>query len=255
MNAQNAWQLFLFVVLPYMSLTIFVFGHVWRYRFDQFGWTSRSSQLYEKRMLLLGSPLFHYGTLMAIGGHALGLLIPASWTEAIGLTERPYDLLSKVAGTGAVVLVIIGLVILTMRRSALDRLRQATTKLDLAAFSILWVMILLGFGETVIFNLFGPGYNYRPTISIWMRGIFSLHPNVADVIGAPALYLVHASLAWVYLAMFPFTRFVHLWSMPVWYLSRPFVVYRRRRREAALSPGESKRWQTVGDPTKSGRRP
>lgn len=254
MNAKNAWELLLFVILPYVSLTIFLVGHVWRYRFDQFGWTSRSSQLYEKKMLLLGSPLFHYGTLLAIGGHALGLLIPASWTEAIGLTERPYNLLAQAAGTASVVLIIIGLIVLTVRRATRDRVRQATTKLDLAAFTLLWTMILLGFGQTVIFNLLGPGYNYRPTISVWMRGVFSLHPDVADLSGVPVLYLVHITLAWIYLGLFPFTRFVHLWSVPVWYLSRPFVVYRRRRREAVLSPGESKRWRTVGDPTRGGPR-
>ena len=38
MNAKNAWEPF-FVILPYVSLTIFLVGHVWRYRFDQFGWT------------------------------------------------------------------------------------------------------------------------------------------------------------------------------------------------------------------------
>ena len=117
-NAHDAWQLFDLVILPYLALTIFVLGHVWRYRFDRFGWTSRSSQLYERPLLLIGGPLFHYGALMAIGGHALGLLLPESWTKAIGIHESAYALLSKVAGTTAVVLVIIGLAVLTYRRLA-----------------------------------------------------------------------------------------------------------------------------------------
>ena len=66
--------LLLWVVLPYVSVTIFIAGHVWRYRHDQFGWTSRSSQLLEHRLLAWGSPLFHYGALAAIGGHVLGIL-------------------------------------------------------------------------------------------------------------------------------------------------------------------------------------
>ena len=52
---------FLFVVVPYICLTTFVVGHVWRYRYDKFGWTTRSSQLYENRLLRIGSPLFHFG--------------------------------------------------------------------------------------------------------------------------------------------------------------------------------------------------
>jgi nitrate reductase gamma subunit len=68
----------------YVSVTIFLAGHVWRYRHDQFGWTSRSTQLREHRLLAWGSPLFHYGAIVAIGGHVLGILILSSVTNAIG---------------------------------------------------------------------------------------------------------------------------------------------------------------------------
>jgi hypothetical protein len=39
---------------------------------------------------------------------------------------------------------------------------------------------------------------------------------------------------------------VHFWSAPVWYATRPFVVYRRRTGQRVLSPGESRAWQTFG---------
>ena len=58
---------FLFVVVPYICLTTFVVGHLWRYRYDKFGWTTRSSQLYENRLLRIGSPLFHFGMLGVVG--------------------------------------------------------------------------------------------------------------------------------------------------------------------------------------------
>ncbi|WP_343974410.1 respiratory nitrate reductase subunit gamma, partial [Kribbella koreensis] len=67
---------FLFVIVPYLCLTIFVAGHLWRYRYDKFGWTTRSSQLYENRLLRIGSPLFHFGMLGVVGGHVIGLLVP-----------------------------------------------------------------------------------------------------------------------------------------------------------------------------------
>ena len=67
----------LWVALPYVSTTIFVGGLIWRYHRDQFGWTSRSTQLLESRLLAPGSILFHYGALAAIGGHVLGILVPA----------------------------------------------------------------------------------------------------------------------------------------------------------------------------------
>ena len=85
--------------LPYVVLAVFVGGLVWRYRYDKFGWTTRSSQLYESRLLRVGSPLFHYGLLMVAGGHVLGLLVPKEVTELFGISEANYHLVSLVVGT------------------------------------------------------------------------------------------------------------------------------------------------------------
>ena len=75
---------------PYVMLAVLVGGTIWRYRYDQFGWTTRSSQLYESRLLRIGSPLFHFGILSCIVGHIGGLVIPESWTEAVGVSEGLY---------------------------------------------------------------------------------------------------------------------------------------------------------------------
>jgi len=246
MNAQHSWQIAAFVVLPYAALTVFVVGHVWRYRFDRLGWTSRSSQLYERRLLLVGAPLFHYGTLLAILGHATGLLVPKSWTSAAGIPESLYSTFSKIAGTTAAVLIVAGLVVLTVRRVGSDRVRVVTSRVDWIAIALLWVMIALGVVVTIGYNVLGPGHDYRETVSLWLRGIFSLEPDVHDISGAPWVFQVHATAAWLFLALFPFTRFVHFWSAPVWYLARPFVVYRRRRAGAVPSPAASQRWSTSG---------
>jgi hypothetical protein len=59
----TAVDLLLWAVLPYVTIVILIAGTIWRYRYDQFGWTTRSSQLYESRLLRIGSPLFHFGIL------------------------------------------------------------------------------------------------------------------------------------------------------------------------------------------------
>ena len=69
-------------VVPYVTLAIVVVGTWWRYRYDKFGWTTRSSQLYESRLLRIGSPMFHFGILVVVFGHVIGLVIPQSWTDA-----------------------------------------------------------------------------------------------------------------------------------------------------------------------------
>ena len=53
-------------------------------------------------------------------------------------------------------------------------------------------------------------------------------------------------LAWVLFAAWPFTRLVHVFSAPVGYLTRPYIVYRTRvgRRPAAAPP-----WVGAGHPT------
>src|SRR5581483_2304183 len=120
-------DLFLWLVLPYVSVTIFLVGHWWRYRRDQFGWTSRSTQLLESRLLAWGSPLFHYGALAAIGGHVLGILVPSSLTRALGVSEHTYHLIAAGAGGVAGVVTVVGFVILVYRRAAVPRVAVTTT--------------------------------------------------------------------------------------------------------------------------------
>lgn len=218
----------LWVVMPYVAATVFIVGHVWRWRTDQFGWTTRTSQLMEGRVLRLASPLFHLGVFMAIGGHVLGLLIPASWTAAIGISEGVYHAVSVTAGTIAGTMVVAGLVLLLARRFANPRIRLATTAMDKVLFAVMTLTIALGMAETVGVNLLGGGYNYRDTVSVWFRDIYLLHPDGQLMVHAPLVYQLHVLLALVFIAMWPFTRLVHVWSAPVAYLWRPYIVYRRR---------------------------
>ena len=84
--------------LPYVMVVVLVGGTIWRYRYDQFGWTTRSSQLYESRLLRIGSPLFHFGLVFVIAGHFFGLVIPKSWTDAAGLTQHVDHLNALIVG-------------------------------------------------------------------------------------------------------------------------------------------------------------
>ena len=167
MSNPSALQLFWWVGLPYLALGIFVVGHIWRWRYDQFGWTSRSTQLQERRLLKWGSPVFHYGTFAAIAGHVIGVLIPESWTRAIGIPENAYRWFSAAAGTLAAVLVIAGVVILAGRRLLVPRVRATTSPVDYVALILLLIVILTGIAPTIGVNLFGHGYDYRTTVAPW----------------------------------------------------------------------------------------
>jgi nitrate reductase gamma subunit len=220
------------IVLPYLCLAVFVTGHVWRWRHDQFGWTTHTSQLLENRLLRLGSPLFHLGTLGVIGGHAMGLLVPASVTEAIGISEHLYHLTAVWGGTVTGVAMCAGLALLIARRFVSGRVRRVTTRMDKALYAVLAAMAALGMTATVATNLLGDGYDYRETVAVWFRGIFWLQPHSELMIGAPLVYQLHAIGGFLLLALWPFTRLVHVWSAPLAYLWRPYVVYRSRRGSA-----------------------
>ena len=217
----------LWVVYPYVCLTVFVVGHFWRYRYDKFGWTTRSSQLYEDRMLRVGSPLFHFGILAVFLGHVMGLGVPKSWTEAVGVSEGLYHFLAVSIGAVAGFATLAGLAILIYRRRTVGPVFSATTKMDKAMYAVLATVIVLGLVNTVAANVFGH-YDYRESVSIWFRGIFrfSLHPQLmAD---APWSFQLHGIVAMFLFALWPFTRLVHVFSAPLGYLTRPYIVYRSR---------------------------
>jgi nitrate reductase gamma subunit len=243
----TGFQLFWWVILPYLALVTFVIGHIWRYLYDQFGWTSRSTQLQEKRLLKWGSPLFHYATFAAIGGHVLGILIPERWTAAIGIPEDAYRWFSAAAGTAAAVGLIVGIGILASRRLFVPRVRSTGDIVDWIALILLAIVIVMGIAETMGVGLLGGGYDYRQSVSLWFRGLFAGSPNVRAIAHAPFLYQLHATAAWAVLIVWPFSRLVHAWSYPVWYLWRPYIVYRRRVAVHTNEPGTSgRRWRRIG---------
>ena len=143
----------LWVVVPYVCLAIFVLGHVWRYRYDKFGWTTRSSQMYERRLLRWGSPLFHFGILAVFLGHVMGLGVPKSWTEAVGISEGVYHFLAVSIGVVAGFCTVVGLAILIYRRRTVGPVFSATTRMDKTMYVFLSAVILLGLWNTVASNI------------------------------------------------------------------------------------------------------
>lgn len=218
---------FWWVVVPYLCLTTFVVGHFWRYRYDQFGWTTRSSQLYERRLLRWGSPLFHFGILGVFLGHVVGLGIPKSWTTAVGISEGLYHFLAVSLGAVAGAATVLGMAILIYRRRTTGPVFTATTRMDKAMYLVLGTVIVLGLVNTVIANIFGH-YDYREGVSIWFREIFRFNPHTELMAEAPLGFQLHALAAMLLFALWPFTRLVHVFSAPVGYLTRPYIVYRSR---------------------------
>ena len=128
---------FLWVVVPYLCVAIFVVGHVWRYRRDQYTWTARSTQLLERRLLRAGSILFHFGILAAIGGHVLGILVPRSWTSTVGISDDAYHWIAVAAGGLAGAAIVARLRDPRLPPHRVGRVRATTTRSDLVLYPVL----------------------------------------------------------------------------------------------------------------------
>ncbi|UGT64055.1 respiratory nitrate reductase subunit gamma [Nocardia asteroides] len=236
------------MTLPYIAFTSFLLGHVWRYRTDQFGWTTRSSQLHESRLLRLGSPLFHFGMLGVFGGHVLGVLIPQSWTDAIGISHHTYHVVAVAAGSVAGLAVITGIGILLYRRFTVAAVRRATTRSDKVMYFLLAGALLTGLLNTVGSNLLWGTYNYRETVSPWFRSLFTVDPQPELMVGVPWTFQAHGLFVLVLVAIWPYTRLVHMFSAPIGYLTRPYIVYRSKETNAADTRRYARAWESTALP-------
>lgn len=241
-------SIFLWGVLPYLVLLVLVSGLTWRYKYDQFGWTTRSSQLYESKLLKIASPLFHYALLGVFVGHIIGLMIPKDFTDRIGISQHTYHLGAYYGGGLAGVGLVIGLALLIWRRRRTTRVFKATTVNDKAMYLVLALVIALGMIATFTGDVTPAGepHNYRETVSIWFRSLIVLQPDIAAMEAATWQFQVHVVLGLLLFAMTPFTRLVHAFTAPVHYLFRPYIVFRSRDKKGATGPKSRRGWEPVG---------
>jgi nitrate reductase gamma subunit len=236
-------------VLPYVVLAVLILGSIWRYRYDQFGWTTRSSQLYESRLLRIASPLFHFGILAVIVGHFMGLVIPKTWMDDIGINEDRYHFFALSVGSIAGLATLIGIVLLIYRRRTTGPVFMATTRNDKTMYLFLLAAILTGLATTV-FSVFDHGIvNYRDTVGPWFRSIFIFQPDIEAMTAASLSFKIHTLWGLALFALWPFTRLVHAFTAPLQYLFRPYIVYRSRGKRpvtGAATPRGS--WAPVGTP-------
>ncbi|WP_163736856.1 respiratory nitrate reductase subunit gamma [Mycobacterium gallinarum] len=223
----SGWEIF-WDVVPYVTLAIVIVGTWWRYRYDKFGWTTRSSQLYESRLLRIGSPLFHFGMLVVIIGHIIGLLIPESWTRLI-MSDHMYHLQAGILGGIAGVATLAGIALLVYRRRTNGPVFMATTVNDKVMYLVLVLAIVAGLSCTLMsVTPQGAEHDYRETVSPWFRSIWVLQPRGDLMVQAPLYFHIHVLIALVLFCIWPFTRLVHVFSAPIGYLFRPYIVYRSR---------------------------
>ncbi|MDO5375472.1 MAG: respiratory nitrate reductase subunit gamma [Staphylococcus rostri] len=220
---------FLWVIFPYLCLAIFIIGHIARYKFDQFSWTAKSSEFIEKKQLKWGSLLCHLGIIPVFFGHVVGLLIPAHWMESIGVNNHLYHIGAVYIGSIFGIITLIGMFLLTARRVTKQNVRRLSSASDIFVNFLLLAIVFVGCYATLVTNATVPEFDYRQTISIWFRGLFMLSPDASLMMNVPLAFKMHILLGFTIMACWPFTRLVHVWSVPLTYASRSYIIYRKHK--------------------------
>jgi nitrate reductase gamma subunit len=210
----------LFGWYPYLCLTVFIVASWARFDREQFTWRSGSSQLLRRRQLMWGSNLFHVGILTIFLGHFFGLLTPIWVFDALGISHTFKQWMAIIIGGVAGVACLIGMTLLIHRRLFDVRIRKTSSFGDIAILLLIYAQLILGLSSIFVSLQHLDGEEMVRLMS-WAQGILTLQPSAsAYVANVHWIFKLHLFLGMTLFLVFPFTRLVHIWSAPVWYLGR-----------------------------------
>jgi nitrate reductase gamma subunit len=230
----------LFGWYPYLCLTVFLVGSLWRFDREQYTWRSGSSQLLRRKQLIWGSNLFHVGILVIFIGHFVGLLTPIAVFDFLGISHSFKQMMAIVVGGIAGIACFIGTTLLLHRRLFDARIRNTSSFGDIAILLLLYAQLILGLA-TIPVSLGHLDGQEMVKFMTWAQGILTLQPGVSTLIAdANPIFKLHLFLGMTIFLVFPFTRLVHVWSAPVWYLGRRgYQVVRTRQQMPAHAKGSA----------------
>jgi len=219
----NEW---LFVVLPYLVMTIFFLGTIMRYKMAPFTYSSLSSQFLENQEHFWALMPFHFGIITILTGHVVAFLIPR---QVLLWNSRPLRLYILEASALAFgLLALVGITAAIHRRLTFSKIREVTTPLDWIVLALLLIQVLSG---VLVATLHPWGSSWFAAIlTPYLWSLVTFTPDIAYIVGLPLLIKTHIVLAYVLIGFSPFTRLVHILVVPNPYLwRRPQVVrwYRR----------------------------
>ncbi|MEN9482712.1 MAG: respiratory nitrate reductase subunit gamma [Pseudomonadota bacterium] len=224
----NALNYFLFQIFPYIALAVFAIGCWARFDHGAYTWRTGSSQLLSSKWMRLGSNWFHIGILAILGGHFVGLLTPHAVYEPF-ISSGQKQLVAMVVGGIFGLMCFIGMSILLVRRISNARVRAAGSGRDLLVLVLLYAQLILGMCSIIVSADHMDG-SQMVKLGEWAQHIVTFRGGAADYVAdAHWIYKAHISLGLFLILITPFTRLVHVWSIPLGYLTRPYQIVRRRQ--------------------------
>ena len=227
--ANLSWlQIFLFGVYPYVALTIAVIGTWVRFDLSQYSWKTGSTQMLRTKNMRLASNLFHVGIIVVLLGHLFGMLTPHFLYDRF-ISAGHKQILAVVVGGIAGVFCWFGLVMLMWRRFTDDRISNTSSFSDKLVLVLLFIQLNLGLISIFTSVKHLDGYTMM-NLAGWAQDITVLRPwqAAARIEQTDLIYQLHMALGITLIAIFPFTRLIHIISAPVWYLGRRYQIVRQK---------------------------
>jgi nitrate reductase gamma subunit len=206
---------------PYLAITVLIVGSVLRFDADQYSWRSQSSQFLRRRQMIIGSNLFHLGVLVLFVGHFIGLLTPIWVFESLGIGHTVKQLVAMSVGGIAGIAALVGASLLLHRRLFDPRIRQTSSIGDIAVLVLLWVQLMLGV-LTIFWSMQHLSGEEMVQLMGWANAIITFDPTAPARLQETAwIFKLHIIVGLTLFLITPFTRLVHIWSAPIWFLFRP----------------------------------
>lgn len=218
----------LFGYYPYIAISVFLIGSLARYDRDQYTWRTGSSQLLRGKELRVGSNWFHVGILLLFIGHFVGLLTPPDVYHSLGVSTSAKQILAVIAGGIFGGICFKGMYILIRRRLTDPRIRATSSRMDIVILLLIGAQLVLGL-LTLPFSLYHYDGANMLLLSEWAQRIVTFRSGAADQVSEMnIIFKLHLFLGQTLFLLFPFSRLVHVWSVPLGYVTRPYQVVRKR---------------------------
>jgi len=219
---------FFFNIYPYIAGSVFFIGSWIRYDYDQYSWRAGSSQIMDNTNMRLASVLFHIGILGIFAGHFFGMLTP-HWVYEPFLSIATKQKLAMIAGGSCGVMTVVGGAMLLKRRLTNERVFATSSFADIMILTLLLVQALLGV-LTIPFSAQHPDGSEMLKLVDWAQSIVTFQAGAASHLeGVAFIFRLHLVLGMTLFLLFPFCRLVHIWSVPIEYLTRRYQIVRTRR--------------------------
>jgi len=219
--------MFLYGTMPYLLVAIAIAGVFWRFNYNRFSWSSQSSEFLENKVLFFGSFPWHYGIIILLLGHIVGIIIPSGLLWWNSVPVRLYILELTALSLGF--LALFGLLALIYRRLTNTRVKALTNSWDVIILIILLIQVVTGLGNALMYR-WGSNW-YAATAVPWIWSLFRFNPDPTYVASLPLNTKVHIFNALIFIAFIPFSRLAHFVVLnPYKYLTRPYQVVRWYRK-------------------------